>query len=130
MALNGDTQSFTHKAWNAQVSYVLTGEDASFKGVVKPRDSYAIGDKGWGAFEVVTRVEELKVDQDAFDKGFADINKSARRARSYGAGVNWYLTANAKVVLDYNLTQFDGGASGGGDRLDEKAIFTRLQVAY
>lgn len=130
VALNGDTQSFTHKAWNAQVSYVLTGEDASFKGVVKPRDSYAIGDKGWGAFEVVTRVEELKVDQDAFDKGFADINKSARRARSYGAGVNWYLTANAKVVLDYNLTQFDGGASGGGDRLDEKAIFTRLQVAY
>jgi phosphate-selective porin OprO and OprP len=130
VALNGDTRTFTHTAWDFTASYVLTGEDASYKGVVKPRHPYAIGDAGWGALELVTRIENLKIDGAAFDSGFADIGKSSRNARSYAAGVNWYLTPNAKIVLDYNFTQFDGGASAGADRLDEKAVFTRLQLSY
>jgi phosphate-selective porin OprO/OprP len=129
VALNGIKQSFSHTAWDVTATYALTGEDASYRGV-KPRRPYAIGAPGWGALEVLARVEELTIDQDAFDQGFADITKSARKARSYGGGVNWYLTGNAKVVVDYNFTTFDGGASVGGDRLIEKALFTRLQITY
>jgi phosphate-selective porin OprO/OprP len=128
--LNADARTFTHKAWNVEATYVLTGENASFRGVIKPQNPYKVGEAGWGAFEVLTRVEELKVDADAFAAGFADINRSAKKARSYGTGVNWYLTANAKVVVDYNFTQFDGGGSSGADRRNEKAVFTRLQLSY
>jgi len=44
--------------------------------------------------------------------------------------VNWYLTANAKLALNYSHTAFDGGAAGGSDRNDEKALFTRAQIAF
>jgi len=46
------------------------------------------------------------------------------------SGVNWYLTQNVEWVLDYTATRFDGGAKDGKDRADEKAFFTRFQVAF
>jgi phosphate-selective porin OprO/OprP len=121
---------FTNDAWEVTATYVLTGEDTSYKGVVKPKNSYTIGGAGWGAFELAARYGELDVDNDLFSEGFASASASASKATSYGVGVNWYLSANAKVVLDYDHTKFDGGAVAGQDRLAEKAIFTRLQITY
>ncbi|WP_428309510.1 OprO/OprP family phosphate-selective porin [Hydrocarboniphaga sp.] len=121
---------FTNKAYEVTATYVLTGEDTSYKGVVKPKNSYTIGGPGWGAFELAARYGELDVDNDAFTSGFASATASASKASSYGVGVNWYLSANAKVVLDYDHTKFDGGAVAGQDRLAEKTIFTRLQITY
>jgi len=129
VALAGVGQKFINRAWQVATTYVLTGEDASYKGVVKPRNPYTIGDKGWGALELAARYEELAIDQAAFDTGFADITKSARKAQSFGGGFNWYATANAKVVVDYDFTRYNGGATGG-DRRNEKALFTRLQLTY
>ena len=44
--------------------------------------------------------------------------------------MNWYLNQNVKASLNYDRTRFDGGAVDGGDRPDEKAIFTRLGLAF
>ena len=55
---------------------------------------------------------------------------SARPALDIGVGLNWYLNRNLKIVLGYDQTKFDGGAPNGGDREDEKVLFTRFQVAY
>lgn len=125
--------SFTNKAYEITATYVLTGEDASYKGVVKPKNSYTIGGPGWGAFELAARYGELDVDNDIFTEKFASATSSASKATSFGVGVNWYLTANAKIVLDYDQTKFDGGAgtsTAPDDRLKEKALFTRLQITY
>jgi len=119
----------TNKAWQVLASYVLTGESASYTGVL-PASPVAAGGGGWGAFEVAARYGELKVDDDAFDLGFASLSSQAREARAWTVGVNWYLTANAKLALNYSQTEFDGGAAGGSDRDDEKAIFTRAQIAF
>lgn len=119
----------TNKAWQVATSYVLTGESASYTGVL-PASPVAAGGGGWGAFEVAVRYGELKVDNDAFDLGFASLSSQAREARAWTVGANWYLTANAKLVLNYSQTEFDGGAAGGADRDDEKAIFTRAQIAF
>jgi phosphate-selective porin OprO/OprP len=121
---------FTNDAWEVTATYVLTGEDTSYKGVVKPKNSYAIGAPGWGAFELAARYGELDVDNDLFKEGFANASTAASKASSYGVGLNWYLNSNAKIVLDYDHTKFDGGGVGGQDRLAEKAIFTRLQLTY
>jgi phosphate-selective porin OprO/OprP len=32
--------------------------------------------------------------------------------------------------MNYGQTSFDGGAAGGADREDEKALLTRFQVAF
>ncbi len=40
------------------------------------------------------------------------------------------ITQNLKACTNYTITQFDGGAANGGDRDDEEAFFTRVQLNY
>jgi phosphate-selective porin OprO/OprP len=120
----------SNTAWQVAASYVLTGESASYRGIGTHKDAFVPGGAGWGAFEVAARYGVLDVDNAAFDRGFASINSQASEARAWTLGVNWYLTANAKLALNYSLTTFDGGAAGGSDRNDEKALFTRAQISF
>jgi phosphate-selective porin OprO/OprP len=118
-------------AWQASVSYFLTGEDAAYASFT-PNTSFEIGKPGWGAWEVAVRYHELKIDDDAFVAGadsFANPLTQARRARAAGIGVNWYLNQNVKWMLDYERTRFDGGAATG-DRPDEKALLTRFSLVF
>jgi len=121
----------TNSAWQAQLSWLATGEHESFGGVTPDRP-FRVGGPGWGALELVARVQELTVDRRAFagsGNSFANAASSAQRARGAGIGINWYLNRNLKWALDYELTRFNGGALGG-DRPDEKALFTRFQIAF
>ena len=127
-AAAGTRADLENTAWQATASWVLTGEDASYRGVVKPSAPFSPGG-GWGAFELVGRYGELEIDDGAFPL-FADPAVSARRAKAWTLGVNWYLTSNLKLVVNYLDTQFEGGAAAGADREDEKAVFSRLQVAF
>ena len=129
VSAGGVREELSNKAWQATASYVLTGEDAGYRGVVKPSRPFNPGTGGWGAFEVVGRYGVLEVDEDAFPL-FADPDASAREAKSWTLGLNWYLNSNLKLVLNYMQTSLDGGAVAGADREDEKALFTRLQVAF
>lgn len=131
LLLPGETPvraELSNSAWQVAASWVLTGEDASFRGVVKPDAPFAF-DGGWGAFEVTARYGELDIDDAAFPV-FADPGFAASQATSYGLGLNWYLNSNLKLVLNHTRTDFDGGAAGGADREDEKTLFTRVSVAF
>ncbi|WP_125076711.1 porin [Pseudoxanthomonas sp. SGT-18] len=128
LGAGGTTADLETTAWQATASWVLTGEDASYRGV-KPARAFAPGKGGWGAWELVARYGRLEVDEAAFPV-FADPAVSAREASAWVAGVNWYLNNNLKLVLNYLQTGFEGGAAGGADREDEKAVFTRLQAAF
>ena len=151
-------------AWQVAGSWLLTGEDASFKGV-KPKNNFDFDKKTWGAWEVVARYSELNIDGDAFtydklDSGavsgtlkgtshylYADPNVSAKSAKTWTAGINWYLNPDVKFTLNYEQTKFDGGGGSlvstsatesanlttqrtAQDREDEKAILARFQVAF
>lgn len=132
--VNGTTTRstlLTSSAWQAQLSWLITGERESFGGVT-PKAPFRIGEPGWGALELVVRAQELSLDSQAFAGGsnsFANLVSSAQRAQAAGAGINWYLNRNLKWALDYELTRFRGGAPGG-DRPEEKALFTRFQLAF
>ncbi|MCI4569175.1 porin [Lysobacter sp. CFH 32150] len=118
-----------HRAWQVTAGYVLTGEDAGYKGVVKPNHSFTFDGAGWGAFELVARYGELTIDRDAFPR-FADANTVAAAATTWGLGLNWYLNSNLKFVANYLQTDFEGGAADYADREDEKAFFTRAQFSF
>lgn len=124
----GTRADLENTAWQATAQWVLTGEDASYRGVVKPSRPFRPGAEGWGAFELTGRYGVLDVDDQAFPL-FADAGVSARQARNWTLGLNWYLNSNLKLVLNYLDTTFKGGASAA-DREDERAIFSRLQVAF
>ena len=117
-----------NRAWQATGSWVLTGEDAGYRGVAKPNAPFHSSGEGWGAFELVARYGELNVDDDAFPV-YANLSTAASKSTSWSVGLNWYLNSNLKLVLNHTKTQFDGGAIGG-DREDEKTLFSRVQLSF
>lgn len=157
--LAGTKKKLSHDAWEIAGSWLLTGEDASFKGV-KPKRDFDLDTGGWGAWELVGRYSRIDLDEDTFknrlgqyagenrntpntiNSAYADATLSAEAAKTWTLGVNWYLNQNAKIALNYLHTSFDGGdivdgqttvdAAGNRikDRPDEEAIFARFQVAF
>lgn len=125
----GVVKEFENTGYEVTTTYVLTGEDASWTGL-KPSAPYVPAGEGWGALEVAARIGSLDVDDEAFTLGFASAAASVTKATSFGVGLNWYLTPNAKFVVDYDQTTFKGGAAANADRPDEKALFTRIQLTY
>lgn len=126
VARNGIRKQLDNRAWQATASYVLTGEDASYRGVTPSRPFGANG--GHGAVELTARYGELQIDDAAFPF-YADPTVSASQVRSWTVGANWYLTANLKLATNYLHSSFDA-ASAGAKLPDEKAVFSRLQVSF
>ena len=110
-------------AWQAYISYVLTGENASFSGI-KPRRNFDWRGGDWGAFEIAARIGELSIDRDAFP--LLATATSVLEAQSFGFGLNWYLNPHVKWQAGYDFTEFSGGAA----RSDENALFTRIQYQF
>ena len=125
---NTDVHALSASAWNATLSYVVTGESPSFKGL-KPRHPVSFTDGGWGALELVGRASGITIDEAAFPD-FANPAPSAQAATTYTAGFNWYLSRYLKWSTDYEWTKFDGGAAAGADRPEEKVLFSRLQTSF
>ena len=161
-AANLKKTTLHNDAWQVAGSWLLTGEDASFKGV-KPKRNFDLNSGGWGAWEIVARYSELNIDDNAFTFGklgdsgsalittnhylYSDPNVSAKSAKTWTGGVNWYLNSQVKFALNYSQTSFNGGGgdlvSGVAtenanlttlrttkDREDEKVLLARFQVAF
>lgn len=116
-----------HTAWQMAGSVLLTDDVSSYKGV-NPKKPFDLKTGGGGAWELIARFGQLDVDNDAFPT-YADPAKSASHATAWGIGLNWYLNKNVRAYLDYEQTVFDGGTTPG-DRPDEKAVLTRLQLVF
>ena len=131
--------TFRNTAWQVSGSYLLTGEENSFNPLV-PRRPFALGDSGWGAWELTARAGGLEVDKDLFGLGYAHPSVAATGAFSWGVGINWHLNRNIKISLNYEQTRFDlstvSASSGFVPPTNplllqgEKAVLTRAQVSF
>jgi phosphate-selective porin OprO and OprP len=120
----------TNSAWQIATSYLLTGEDASFKGV-KPYQPFKSGaEGGWGAFELLARYQENNIDRDAVT--FANTtNGYALGAKTWGVGVNWYLNEASRFSFNLERTKFSDVKKGAvllGDT--EDFAVARYQLAF
>lgn len=122
-AARGDV---SNTAWQGAASWVFGGT-ASDRGV-SPEHPFAGRGSGPGAFEVAARYSAIDVGDEAFPV-FSNPDTAARRARGLGVGVNWWANRNARVMLSYESTRFDGGATIG-NRPDERVLVTRFQVSF
>jgi phosphate-selective porin OprO and OprP len=120
---------FKNTGWQVAASYVLTGDDTSYKSVT-PQNPFSIKDKEWGALELAARYATLDIDDNVFTSSFANISKSASKACALTVGFNWHLTRNIRYTLDYGKTRFEGGAANGADRPAENLIVSRIQVQF
>lgn len=126
VALGGASADIKNQAWQVAASYVL-GANNSF-GKIKPKKPLGWRQGGTGAFEFGARYNELKIDPDAFPT-FADPTKSARKAKAWGVAFNWIINDNAKLMLDFEQTRFDGGDKAG-NRKTENVILNRYQLSF
>jgi phosphate-selective porin OprO/OprP len=117
-----------HDSWQVLGSWVLTGEENSFRDV-QPTNPFSVADGTWGAWEVVARYGQLDVDDAAFPV-FADPNAAVTEIQSWGLGLNWYLNRHLRIAADYEHSTFDGGGAAGANRPTEKVFFARAQVAW
>lgn len=122
------SQKFENTAWQVEVSYFLTGEANSYKPVL-PRKNFNPANGGWGALELTARVGELDVDDAAFPL-FANPTTSATSAFSWGVGLNWHLNRSVRATINYEHTDFKGGASVAATAQDEDVLLTRVQVYF
>jgi phosphate-selective porin OprO/OprP len=120
---------FSNDAWQGGISWVLTGEKASYTGV-QPNKIFNPQAGTWGAFELAARYQKLEIDPQTFTLGFSNLATSASRATAYTVGLNWYLNKFVKFVTDYEETWFEGGSAAGGTRPIERVIDTRWQLAF
>lgn len=131
------TENLNHTAYTAAVGWVVTGENATWKGVT-PRAPLDPANGAWGAVEVVARASQLKLDDDTFynttyANGVASRAASVSRASALGVGVNWYWSRQVKLSGSYEHTTFQDGAGtdlAPTDRESERFVNARLQVAF
>jgi len=124
VTLGASSDTIDIAAWQATATFVLTGEDASYRGIVPRRP---LG-QGSGAWELVARAGALSIDGEAFPT-YADPTVSARRAQEIALGLNDMLTTNIRVMTEVVRTTFTGGATGG-DRDTELAGLMRFQISF
>ena len=124
-----------NKASAITAGYVLTGEDASYNGVT-PAQPFSWSGHTWGAFQVVARWEQLKIDRNAFTGTvpLASAATNADEAISTGVGVNWYLSKALRISQDFFDTRFGiltpTAATPQILLHNEKALTTRVQLSF
>lgn len=126
LALGNVRQRAGNQAWQIAASFVLTLDQASYKGVV-PARSFDPSAGHWGAIEAAARASALTIDDEVFAADLADPDGSARKALAWALGINWYLDPSIKVQLDFERTTFS--FQGAGSLPAENAILARFQLA-
>ena len=109
------------------LSWVFGGEN-TWNGVNVKQDFTGFG-SGPGAFEIAARFHEAHFDSDSFPI-FANPASAAEKVQGWGLGFNWWANRGLRTLLSYEEFRFDGGGAAGGDRPDEKVLFTRVQVSF
>ncbi len=107
-----DDPSF--KGYYAQGSWVLTGESRRYNPATgsfqnpRPRQPFASAG-GFGAWELAARYSRMNLNHEAGLEGTAAIPGSVRGGDQsvLTLGVNWYVNANFKVMMNYLLIDVD-----------------------
>jgi phosphate-selective porin OprO/OprP len=134
----GQEQSLSHSAWQLVGTWLLSDDVKGPGGSVVPKRAFDPETGAWGAFEVVGRVGELRIDDATFEgtaaQRLANPTTQIAKAQSVGLGVNWYVSRNLKWQLAGDYTRFDGGGGGTSanpnDRESERVIIGRLQASF
>jgi phosphate-selective porin OprO/OprP len=127
----GVKTALQNKAWQLVAGFVLTGEDASFTSVT-PRQPFSWDDGMWGAWQIVARYANLKLDDNVFPL-FASPATNAGEATSAGIGLNWYLSKTVRTSLDYFQTRFSNPVPVSSTQIlqqNEQALITRFQFSF
>jgi len=121
----GMTPDSQFNAFYVAGSVFLTGEHRPYSrssggfGRVIPKRSVGLpdGEGGWGAWELTARYSGIDLNDGPVRGG---------RQRNLTLGLNWYLNANFRVLLNYIHADIDSALADG----DAHLFLTRLQLNF
>src|SRR5579864_1785755 len=122
--------TISNTAWDVAGSFLITGEKNSYSGI-RPKRSFEPnkGFRNMGAFELVVRYSQLRVDPAAFPL-FANSSTQPKQADEYGIGVNWYLNRYVKLMSAYEHTSFIMASGKATPLHGENVLMSRIQLAF
>jgi phosphate-selective porin OprO/OprP len=127
--------------WYVQASWIVTGETKIYQAYATNNDVASFGNPriaplgqgNWGAFELAARYSDLDLDWQAGAAGTACIGSASGCVRGgeekiLTLGVNWYLSNNVRIMLDYMFMDVNR-LNGAGQQIGQtiRAFGTRLQ---
>ncbi len=126
-----------NEAWQVVGSHVLTGENASYTGVV-PKKDFNLREDTWGAFHLVARYGQMTFDSDYYTStgaatgiGGAIASQGPKVVTDIGVGLNWYLNSNVRAQLQYDNDSYTGGSWPVTPQNEDQNVFlTQLQLAF
>jgi phosphate-selective porin OprO/OprP len=123
-------RNIAFRAYQTQVSYILTGEAKSFVSPTPRRPFDPLHHGGWGAVELAMRLSDFEAENGVYTYGLVNPATSPRHLHEWTGGVNWYLNRLVRITGDYGHTAFGGGAPAGGNRPAEKVFILRFQIDF
>jgi phosphate-selective porin OprO/OprP len=114
-----NNERLTYTAWNASVTWLVTGEKKPIEGRIIPQESFDPRGGGWGALELAARVDRLHIGNEIFTTGVASPVGNSNVVTGYTFGVNWYLNRHIRISPNIVWEVFDDPilfATGRTDR--------------
>lgn len=119
-------------AWNASLTWLLTGEQKPVEGRVVPLHAFDPGTGDWGALELAFRADSFQIEPQVFTLGLAPAAGNANRVTAYSAGLNWYVSRGIRISPNFYWENFDDpiAFSGGVNRKHFFGGILRVQLEF
>lgn len=120
-----DVDDPTFTGWYVFGSWFITGESRTYKQSsakfdrVKPKNSFSIGEPGWGAWEFAARYSTIDL---------TDKDVKGGEQQNFTAGLNWYLNPNTRLMFNYVYANLEKRADVKDD--DVNVLQARFQVDF
>jgi phosphate-selective porin OprO/OprP len=128
---NITTADISYKTNYVQAVYNLTGESHNYSGSsgtfgwIKPKSAFS-NSGGTGALQLGIR----------YSKFDASDNNTVSAGKTFGAdamtyGLTWFMNDNARLMLNYNVTNFDAAVGTGTAAVTkQQALTARAQISF
>ena len=125
-----DQEDFDTTAYYLQFTYLLTGEAKAVENRIVPKNPFSVKNGTWGAWELAVRYASLDA-SDGEDVGVVGAAAN-QEVTEITLGVNWWMTSNVRLMLNYEMFTFDEDIpQTGGEPIGDQSIFyTRLQIDF
>lgn len=119
-----------------QVSWLLTGEHAPYKGgklaAIIPKRNFGFGPhEGWGAWQLVFRYDFAQADDGWRRLGFVDADAYADGATGLTFGVNWYINEMVRCMVNFFSYDFKQDVVIHSETVGgEQGFLARIQLIF
>jgi len=137
----GEDHFLATRAYYAQVTYIVTGEEKIPDARISPAHNFEPSVGGWGAVELGVRYSGVAVDRhrlnDLNPAGNIIAAGNSNHVSVLTVGANWWLTKNVRWAFNWvhehyaeGVTFLDTSPTGSSHRVNLGGLLTQVQIDF